>query len=83
MTFKYIAITGRIDNLDSLHAARNLGSSMWHAIEAEYQLANAAPALRLALLACVDAHDQRSKDVGLRHEDPPHIAAARQLLNSL
>ena len=75
--YQHIVITGRIDVLDILLAANP------REIEAEYRLANAAPALRLALLACVAGHDQRSKDLGLRVDDPPHIAAARQLLNSL
>jgi hypothetical protein len=75
--YKHIAITGRIDTLDNLLAADPRD------IAAEYRLANAAPALRLALTACVTGHDQRSKDLGLRVDDPPHIAAARQLLNSL
>jgi len=75
--YKHIVITGRIESLDNLLAANPAE------VNAEYRLANSAPALRLALLACVAAHDQRSKDVGLRHEDPPHIHSARQLLNSL
>ncbi len=75
--FKHIAITGRIDTLDNLLAANPRD------IEAEYRLANAAPSLQRVLRWCVDVHDQRSKDVGLRHEDPPHIHSARQLLNSL
>jgi hypothetical protein len=75
--FKHIAITGRIDTLDNLLAANP------REIEAEYRLANAAPALRAALQGFVDAQDQRSKDVGMVLADPPNIAAARQLLNSL
>lgn len=77
MTFKHIAITGRIDTLDNLLAANP------REIESEYRLANAAPALRAALQRFVDAQDQRSKDVGMVLSDPPDIAAARQLLNSL
>jgi len=75
--YKHIAITGRIDNLDSLLAANP------REIEAEYRLANAAPMLRFLLETCVAAHDQRSKDVGLRHDDPPHIAMARRTLASI
>ena len=75
--YKYIAITGRIDTLDNLLAADP------KEIAAEHRLAYAAPALRLALQACVDAHDQRSRDLALRLDDPAHIASARQLLSAV
>jgi len=75
--YQHIVITGRIDSFDNLLAANPAE------VNAEYRLANSAPALRLALLACVTAFDQRSKDDGFRHKDPPHIHSARQLLNSL
>ena len=72
--YKYIAITGRIDNLNSFLAADP------KEVAAEHRLAYAAPALRLALQACVDARDQRSRDLSFRLDDPAHIASARQLL---
>jgi hypothetical protein len=75
--YKHIVITGRIDSLDNLLAANPAE------VNAEYRLANSAPALRLALLACVTAFDERRKDIGLSYEDAPHIAAARQILSSL
>lgn len=75
--YKHIAITGRIDTIDNLLAVNPRD------IQAEYRLANAAPALRVALQGFVDAQDQRSKDVGMVLDDPALIAAARQLLNSL
>jgi len=76
--FKHIAITGRIDTLNNLLAANP------REIEAEYRLANSAPALRLALLACLTEHDNRMQRIHSTNlPDPAHIAAARQLLNSL
>jgi len=52
-------------------------------LEAMGNIQDEVERMKAALTACVAGHDQRSKDLGLRIDDPAHIAAARQLLANL
>lgn len=52
-------------------------------IEAVGDIQDEVERLKAALAACVTAHDQRSKDLALRREDPEHITEARRILVNL
>ena len=56
-------------------------------LEAMGNIQDEVERMKATLTACVEAHDHHIKLVGLdrfgRHEDPSHIAAARQLLANL
>jgi hypothetical protein len=68
-------------------AAANVHSSNFEHevahLEAMGNIQDTVERMKAALTACVAGHDQRSKDLGLRIDDPQHILEARQLLANL